>query len=89
MGFLGVNRKFLEKIIDILYSLRLHHGEKKKVKDGRRQKLINSVKLSDTQKQSIDSFFENSYGRKIPYDWHMLYQSFTGKFSEKYFPEIF
>lgn len=28
------------------------------------------------------------YGHKIPYDWHRLYQSYTGVFCENYFPEI-
>ena len=32
--------------------------------------------------------WQQGYGRKIPYNWHKLYQSFTGKFDALYFPEI-
>lgn len=88
MGVMGISRKLLEKVIDISYSVGLEYGEMKKIKDNRRQKLVNSVRLTNDQKERIDTLFKTNYGKKMPYDWHRLYQSFTGKFQEKYFPEI-
>lgn len=50
--------------------------------------LINSVNLSDKGKKEVDQFFLENYGKKIPYHWHRLYQSYTGMYRKDYFPEI-
>ena len=55
----------------------------------RKWKLISSVSLTKEQKDQIDKFYIDNYGKKIPYWWHRLYQSYTGNFDPLYFPEIF
>lgn len=62
------------------------YGERKNIK--RKRKLIETVQLSETQKRQIDEFFLQNYGKKVPYDWHRLYQSYTGAFHFDYFPEL-
>lgn len=47
-----------------------------------------SVKLTKEQKKSIDKFFKENYGKKIPYTYHRLFTAFTGNFDEKYVPEM-
>jgi len=84
LGLLNNCRSILDKIT--IMSLKL--GEKRKVKDSRRKNLIDTVVLTKEQKNKIDEFFKANYGKKIPYHWHRLYQSFTGTYNEKYFPEI-
>ena len=88
MGVLGMTRRKMESIELNLYKLGQLHGEKKKIKDPRRTKLINQVNLSADQMKEVDDFFLKNYGKKIPYDWHRLYTSFTGVFHKDYFPEF-
>lgn len=47
-----------------------------------------SVKLTKEQKRAIDKFYKEHYGKKIPYTYHRLYTAYTGKFDEKYIPEM-
>ena len=54
----------------------------------KKKKLIDSVQLTKKQKKSIDVFFKNNYGKKFSYNWHRLYQSYTGEFHFDYFPEL-
>lgn len=54
----------------------------------KKKHLIQRVSLSSKQKAEIDSYFKKHYGRKLPYHWHRLYQSYTGNFQVEYFPEI-
>lgn len=63
-------------------------SEKKKISDERRVNLYSKIDLTESQKEAIDKFYLKNYGRKVPHKWHRLYQSFTGKFDEKYFPEL-
>lgn len=75
----------------ILFKILKYLDEKvefKKIKDSRRTKIYKQVNLTDEQKKKIDEFYLNNFGKKIPYMWHRLYQSYTGKFDEKYFPEF-
>lgn len=55
----------------------------------KKRNLISKVKLTPGQKEEIDNLWVKYYGKKIPYYWHRLYASYTGKFSVEYFPEIF
>lgn len=52
-----------------------------------KRKVFKNVKLTQEQKNEIDLFYKKNYGKKIPYWWHRLYQSYTGKFDAKYIPE--
>lgn len=45
-----------------------------------------SVKLTKEQKKSIDKFFKEHYGKKIPHTYHRFFTSFTGNFDVKYLP---
>lgn len=49
--------------------------------------LLKNVVLTEEQKKKIDEFYIENYGKKIPYWWHRLYQSYTGKFDYRYIPE--
>lgn len=88
MGLLSKMRNFMEKQIGVLYRLGQEHGEIKKIKDPRRVDILSKVVLDKKQKEGIDHFFVENYGKKISYNWHRLYQSYTGKYNEQYFPEI-
>ena len=46
------------------------------------------VKLTKEQKRAIKKFYKKHYGKKIPYTYHRLFMGFTGKFDEKYIPEM-
>lgn len=88
MGILSVMRLKLENLSEWSYRIGQLHGEKKKIKDKRRLRLINTINFSDEESQKIDNFYKKNYSNKgISYKWHKLYQSFTGNFDEKYLPE--
>ena len=87
MGVLNSSRKVMKDFIEKSYSMGQLHGEMKKINDPRRQNLIETVHLTKAEENKIDTLFTANYGKKIKYDWHRLYQSFTGKFDENYFPE--
>lgn len=88
MGILNSTRKIMKKTIEKSYCMGQLHGEKKKISDSKRQNLIKKVCFTELEKTKIDNLFIENYGKKIKYDWHRLYQSFTGKFDENYFPEF-
>lgn len=83
------------RIHELLYGLDSRYtclkdmkNEKKKIADSRRKRLIETFTLSDEQMKEIDKFYKTNYGRKISYDWHRLYASFTGSLDVKYVPEL-
>lgn len=84
MGVLNSSRKAMKGFIEKSYSMGQLHGEMKKINDPRRQNLIETVHLTKAEENKIDTLFVSTYGKKIKYDWHRLYQSFTGKFDENY-----
>lgn len=63
-------------------------SEIKKFEDPRRKEIYSKVQLTDEQKKSIDDFFIENYGEKIPYTWHKHFTAFTGNFDFQYFPEL-
>lgn len=52
-----------------------------------KRNMFKEVKLTKEQKQQIDNFYKDNYGKKVKYWWHRLYMSYTGKFDYKYVPE--
>lgn len=62
--------------------------EIKKFKDPRRIKIQNEYPLSKEQKEEIDRFYLENYGKKIDYCWHQNYAAHSGRFDYKYFPEL-
>lgn len=87
MGMMHNLRKVCSVVIEYSYRAGQLYGEKRKIRDNRCQAIIEGVKLSDEQMKQIDLFYESNYGKQVPYDWHRLYQAFTGNFDEKYLPE--
>ena len=87
MGVLNSSRNVMKGFIEKSYSMGQLHGEMKKINDLRRQNLIKSVHFTRAEENEIDMLYISNYGKKIKYDWHKLYQSFTGEFDENYFPE--
>lgn len=79
-GLINFNKNF--------YSFRVKKLEKKKIKDKRRVELYSKVSYSKTEEEEIQKYYIENYGRKIDLRWHRLYQSFTGNFDKRYFPEI-
>lgn len=63
-------------------------NELHKIKDTRRQKILSQYILNEDQKKQIDALFVGYYGRKIPYDWHKYFSSYTGKFDARFIPEL-
>lgn len=53
----------------------------------KKKKIYKNVKLTKVEKQQIDKFYKENYGKKISHKWHRLYKSYTGKFDYKYVPE--
>ena len=76
----------IKKILVFGRKKTLKRGELKNIK--KKKNLIEKVTLTKEQKIKIDNLFIKNYGKKIKYDWHRLYQSYTGIFNERYFPEI-
>lgn len=76
-------------MIDRAY--RIYHAErveKEKIKEPERQRILSQVILTPEHKKEIDNLYISTYGKKIPYDWHRLYTSYTGNFDARYIPEL-
>lgn len=78
----------LEHEIQHLKLISRKRRELTKITDPRRQAILKEVKLSPSQKEQIDEVYIKNYGKRISYDWHRLYMSFTGQFDARYFPEL-
>lgn len=79
MGFFRKSKAVAQKV---LRTKKEYRNIKKK------RALCESVVLSKEQRREIDAFFQKHYGKKMPYHWHRLYQSYTGTYCKDYFPEI-
>lgn len=88
----GIFRRLLRRICKnigerflILFQM-IHERVKYRAKD--KKWIWKSVKLSKEQKRSIDKYYKQHYGKKVPYTYHRLFMGFTGEFDEKYIPEM-
>lgn len=79
---------FERNVEHLVYCKMVNHFEKKKIKNSRRVNIYEKIVLTNKQENEIHEYFKKYYGRKIDTRWHRLYQSFTGNFDKKYFPEI-
>lgn len=86
MGMVNSVRKGLDFVECKLSSILTSYSEYQNIK--KKQCLIDKIELTNKQKECIDNFFKENYGRKINKSWHKLYESYTGKFRYNYFPEI-
>ena len=87
----NLTKKILRIANDWTESFMIRHKRKneiKKFKDPRRVAIWSEVDLTEEQKKAIDALYVENYGEKIPYTWHRHYTAFTGRFDEKYFPEL-
>lgn len=87
----NLTKKILRMANDRTESFMIRHKRKneiKKFKDPRRVAIWSEVDLTEDQKKAIDALYVENYGGKIPYTWHRHYTAFTGRFDEKYFPEL-
>ena len=78
----------LKRWISKYISHRMLKAETNKIKDKRRQKILSQYVLSEEQKKQIDKLFVSTYGKKVPYDWHRYYASYTGNFDARFIPEL-
>lgn len=65
-----------------------HRNEKKKYKNKKRVEIYSKISLTEEQKNQIDNFYKENYGKKVPHTWHRHFMAFTGNFDEKYIPEL-
>lgn len=65
-----------------------HRNEKKKYKNKKRVEIYSKISLTKEQKNKIDNFYKENYGKKVPHTWHRHFMAFTGQFDEKYMPEL-
>ena len=75
MGLLKAVRNSCNDIIEKSYSMGQYYGEVRKIKNENRQRLISTVHWTAEQENEFKQY------------WHKLYQSYTGKFNVRYFPE--
>ncbi len=75
-----------EKFSRSLYLVKILAGEYFNIY--RKRHLYGGVELGSRQEEKIHSLWKKHYGKKISTRWHRLYQSYNGKYNEKYFPEI-
>lgn len=73
-------------VIDYGRRFMLKQSEVKNIK--KKQHLLSKVNLTKNQEKEIQEYFKKYYGKKISTKWHRLYQSYTGNYDKKYFPEI-
>ena len=80
--------KLRDLLLHKLRLLRSMRAEIRKIKNERRQKILSQYVLDDNEKKQIDTLFVENYGKKVPYDWHRYFASYTGKFDAKFIPEL-
>lgn len=82
-----VLRNSCNDIIEKSYSMGQYYGEVRKIKNENRQRLISTVHWTAEQENEFKQYWKKNYGKEISSAWHKLYQSYTGKFNVRYFPE--
>jgi hypothetical protein len=85
MGIYRKLEKILLSILNRLWACFIMIHEWKNI--FRKRHLYHNVQLTQEQKKQIDEFFKANYGKEVPYLWHRLYQSYTGRFDSQYIPE--
>ena len=85
-------KKLLKKIYygikNSYYLYRMQKPEKRKIQDNRRQDILSKYILTKKQQEEIDKFYTENYGKKMLYDWHRYYASYTGNFDVRFIPEL-
>ena len=79
----NAEKKFIENLRISYY----RRYEWKEIK--RKESLYHDIQWSQQQMSAFDNYWQNALGRKIPDNWHRLYQSYNGIFRADYVPEMF
>ncbi|MEN6461188.1 MAG: sugar-transfer associated ATP-grasp domain-containing protein, partial [Syntrophomonas sp.] len=77
---------FLDLILRMLWVLVVWIHEIRNIR--KKKILFSDVQLKPDQIEQVDKLWQQAYGKRISKDWNRLYQSYTGQFDAKYFPEI-
>lgn len=75
----------LENLIVRVEVWKNKYSEKKAIK--KKMPLYENVKWTDGEKKRFEDYWITYYGEPIADYWHKLYQSISGVFDEKYFPD--
>ena len=81
-NFEGVVGLF-EKIHPFLMKIRYN----KEIKDKQHKKITQNYILSKKEKDQVDKYFLENYGKKVGYEYHQMYSVFHEGFKEYYIPE--
>ena len=81
-------KKILSNISNRFLAYRIRRIEYKKINDKRRINIYKKTEYSKEEIAEIQDYYKLNYGKKIDLRWHRLYQTFTGNFDKRYFPEI-
>lgn len=76
----------LLKGVNSLYLVKIAAGEYYNI--FRKRHLYRDVQISDHQEEEIQDLWEKHYGKRISTRWHRLYQSYSGRYNKRYFPEM-
>lgn len=85
MSVIRTVEKYTDSFVENLRKCLVYYSEIQNIRSKRI--LIDRVKLTISQENEINDFFETYYGKKIKTHWHRLYQSYTGEYHYDYFPE--
>ncbi|WP_017548161.1 sugar-transfer associated ATP-grasp domain-containing protein [Salinicoccus carnicancri] len=74
------------KAVNSVYLVKILAGEYYNI--FRKRHLYRNVRISESEEAEIQDMWAKHYGRRISTRWHRLYQSYSGRFNVKYFPEM-
>lgn len=74
------------KTMNSMYLVKILAGEYYNI--FRKRHLYREVNISGSQEAEIQALWEKYYGKRISTRWHRLYQSYSGHYNKRYFPEM-
>lgn len=81
-------KSIVNKTYNLANNKRRQRLQIKKIKNIKYQNILKNYQLTEEQQKDIDKLYMENYGKKIPYDWHRLYASYTNHFDANFFPEL-
>lgn len=78
--------KFIKKSRDYIIYISRKKIELENIKS--KKDLVDKINLSTKEETEIAEYLKKHYGKKHSSKWHKLYQSYTGNYDKKYYPEI-
>lgn len=86
MSLRGTIKTLTKSFYNSYQKSRIYKGEINNIK--KKKEIYEKIVFNFEQEKEIQEFFLKNYGKKISTKWHRLYQSYTGQYDKKYFPEI-